>query len=159
MPGANASTFASVEDRFYAKVVAGPNECHIWIASRTPQEYGIFWFGGRMDRAHRVAWMLHHGAIPHDMVVRHVVCDNPACVNPKHLAVGTDADNVNDRVSKGRSVNPKGEAHGCAKLTAEQVFEIQMMDMTDRTQRSVAKQFNVSQKTIWRILNGKGWAT
>ncbi len=158
MTGANASTFETIEDRFFSKVVAGPNNCWVWAARRNEDGYGQFWFDGSMGRAHRFSWSLHNGMeIPEGLQVMHS-CDNPPCVNPDHLSLGTNVENQADSYRKGRGNNPKGEAHGCAKLTAEQVFEIQSMDRTHRSQRSIAVQFGVSQKTIWRILNGKGWS-
>lgn len=102
----------SIADRFAAKVeVRGPDECWPWIAkARTREGYGLLAKPGDSTgqgnlRAHRVAWALANGldplTLPSSLVVRHIVCDNPPCCNPLHLAAGTVQDNVDDQVRRG----------------------------------------------------------
>jgi hypothetical protein len=95
--------------RFFAKVdlSGGVDECRIWTAGTNPSGYGTFWFRGKMEKAHRVAWILKHGSIPTiegwpQVLVLHK-CDTPRCVNPRHLFLGTQQDNMRDMVQKGRS--------------------------------------------------------
>lgn len=104
--------------RFWAKVdkSGGPDACWIWTASKVPSGYGSFGVNGRLFGAHRIAWVLENGQIPHDgsyhgMCVCHK-CDNPACCNPAHLFLGTNMDNARDREKKGRGNQPKGDANG-----------------------------------------------
>lgn len=92
------------KDKFWDHVdCQGEDECWCWTASRLPSGYGRVRFEKKSTYAHRVAWILTHGPIPEGMVVCHH-CDNPPCCNPKHLFVGTQADNVHDRDRKGRGI-------------------------------------------------------
>jgi len=102
---------AKTEARFWAKVRLGsPGECWEWTASRNATGYGQFCFGGTKRRAHRVAYALTHGEIPAGMCALHR-CDNPPCVNPAHLFLGTQEDNNADRDEKGRQRSPCGDRH------------------------------------------------
>lgn len=89
-----------VEVRFWEKVdkSGGPDACWPWLGAQTPKGYGMFDHRG----AHRTAWKIANGPIPDGKLVRHLVCDNPPCCNPRHLALGTDADNAADKVAHGR---------------------------------------------------------
>lgn len=106
-----------------------------------------------MPHAQRVAWMLTCGPIPDGLHVLHR-CDNPPCVNPDHLFLGTNADNVADKVAKGRSHAPqpkkRGEGHPQAKLTLEQVQVI-------RGSTEMANRYGVCPATICNIRKGKIW--
>lgn len=97
------------------------NGCHIWGLGRCKDGYGRLWLEGKTRRAHRVSYEQFIGEIPASLVVMHK-CDNPACINPSHLSLGTQCENVNDMVSKGR--NAKGSNQGNSKLTEEIVLEI-----------------------------------
>ena len=94
-------------ERFWAKVDKS-GDCWLWTASKTKEGYGYFRFDGAMRKAHRMSWLLTNGEIPEGMLVCHT-CDNPSCVNPKHLWLGTNRDNMDDMNAKGR--------HGFAQRT------------------------------------------
>jgi hypothetical protein len=99
----------SLETRFWRKVEK-TDFCWLWKGSRRAKSYGLISVNGKPTGAHRVAYELLVGSIPDGMVVRHYVCDNPCCVNPEHLKLGTRADNARDRAEKGRGRNEKGKS-------------------------------------------------
>lgn len=111
---------------FLSKVDKGaPDECWPWMGNVNPSGYGTFWFNSKAVRAHRLAWKIafsRNDPIPHGLVVMHK-CDNTKCCNPRHLVLGTQADNNKDRAEKGRTktLMQPGEAHPSAKLTNEAV--------------------------------------
>lgn len=93
--------------RFWAKVLIGKDDdCWIWRGARLPRGYGHITWRMKTESAHRVAWRIAFGDIPGDLHVLHR-CDNPSCVNPNHLWLGTASDNIKDGVRKGRIIPPK----------------------------------------------------
>ena len=92
----------TIRDRFFAKVEK-TESCWIWTGSQL-RGYGQFWLGGKLHIAHRVSWVLHVGPIPFGLHALHK-CDNPSCVNPEHLFLGTAKTNVHDMMDKGRHRN------------------------------------------------------
>jgi hypothetical protein len=130
----------------------------------------MFRFEGRQMQAHRASWLIHRGDIPDNLWVLHK-CDNPPCVNPGHLFLGTYQDNIDDMVSKGRHShgdrqwlrkNPervnRGEAVPWSKLTADTVREIRTLFATgDYSKMDLVRQFGVTHPTIRRILSRKIW--
>jgi hypothetical protein len=140
-----------IKQRFRSKISIDPSGCHLWTAFRNPAGYGHFRIEGTNRLAHRVAWLFSNGPIPDGMRVCHR-CDTPACVNPDHLFLGTDADNVRDMMQKGR--HSIGEAHPPAKLSVADVIAIRG---SGDTQAHLAKVYGVSQPTIWRAKHGANW--
>ena len=158
----------SVQDRFWSRVdTRGYNECWNWLGLRTKLGYGRFWVGtgpntGYVFKAHRVAYKIWYGPLfdQSKSVCHH--CDNPSCVNPKHLFVGTDLDNQRDAVRKGRhstqitnAMRRRGTAHYLHKLNDEIVREIRM---STEPQRKIAARYKTSQAQVWRIKNWQAWA-
>lgn len=136
-------------------------ECLIWSASKLGPHYGGVKFAGKMRRAHRVSYELHFGAIPLRMVVMHR-CDNPLCIRPEHLRLGTQAENVADMWAKGRQRILTGEAHPRAKLKAEQVAAIRARykpRSKKNGQHALAREFGVSRPVIAGIVAGTLWAS
>jgi len=129
--------------------------CWMWTAAVNNQGYGLVNRRRQKDGryAHRVAYKLFNGDIPDGMFVLHK-CDTPRCVNPEHLSLGTQSDNIKDCASKGRLVDNSGERHGMAKLDAEKVLQIRASDAKNG---DLAKQYNVSETTIRFIRQRKLW--
>lgn len=172
----NART-CSVVDRFW-RYVQKTSTCWIWTGGRNKQNYGRIGVSGRMVPAHRVSWELHNGAIPNGLFVCHT-CDNPPCVNPTHLWLGTTTDNARDMAAKGRQAfqrdpsraargirngnythpesRPKGERHHRAKLTDDDVRAIRIARTGGQTIRSIAADYDVTEATIKRIVYRKNW--
>lgn len=147
----------TLEERFFAKIKK-TESCWLWVGTLRPNGYGQIQEAGKNSRtlsAHRLSYELHKGAISDGMVVMHK-CDNPACVNPDHLEVGTYKDNTADMINKGRKVvvAPRGENHVKARLTEQQVLEIRAS--SDR-HVDWARRLGVDPSTIRRIREGKIW--
>lgn len=128
--------------------------CWLFTGARSSNGYGNLWNGERLDKAHRVAYMLEKGPIPEGLYVMHT-CDNPLCVNPEHLVAGTPKENSMDARRKGRIA--KGERVSNAKLTEATVVEIRTLYVQGATYRELAAQFGVVPSTIWRALYGDNW--
>ncbi len=146
--------YATFEERFNHYHTKTPT-CWNWTGSTHIQGYGRIKKNGVDMLAHRASWEIHNGPIPPGMCVCHK-CDNPPCVNPAHLFLGTHQDNMADRDAKGRNVHAWGERAGSAKLTWVKVAEIRKLKGVV-SQRAVAKQFGVTQCTISCIQSGKTW--
>jgi len=178
----------TLKDRFWENVDKnGPimphvdTRCWIWTGANT-QGYGVIRAEGpsrSMIRAHRLSYEIHCDSIPDKRQVCHK-CDNPPCVNPEHLFIGTHADNAKDKVNKGRSRKgqstsawvvrgnqhhtrripgiQKGELNNNAKLTSEQVISIrQRYSHGSIYQRELAEEFGVTQTLIGRIVRRVCW--
>ena len=103
----------NIKDRFESKFVPEPNSgCWLWVAAVDKDGYGQFWSDGNTRHAHRTSYRLYVGEIPESLCVLHR-CDVSACVNPAHLFLGTHADNIVDKVAKGRQA--RGDEHGSRK--------------------------------------------
>jgi|AntAceMinimDraft_17_1070374.scaffolds.fasta_scaffold31345_6 hypothetical protein len=155
-------------DRFWDKVdKRGLDECWPWTGSHNTSGYGEINRGLRGKGnilAHRASWEIHNGPIPegkgwHGMCVLHH-CDNPECVNPAHLFLGTQADNMRDMHVKNRrsyDTAARGENHGNAKLTNQDVREILCLLKAHYTQKEIAIWYGVVRQTISMINIGMSW--
>jgi transposase len=145
------------EERFWKKVKkAGDDECWEWQASCERSGHGKLRIGSTMVKAHRFSYELHVGPIPEGMCVLHK-CDNPICVNPNHLWIGTRTDNNNDMVSKQRQRGAAGERNCKAKLTEKQVKEIRRLAGKGVSRTQLATMYDVSYSTISQIVREKIW--
>lgn len=130
--------------------------CWNWKQGRFSNGYGAFSECGRTRKAHRGAWEAVNGPIPEGMLICHH-CDNPQCVNPEHLFLGTGADNMNDKVRKGRANAPRGSQHHKSKLTEHDVSIIKMLlDLGVQGQR-LATLYDAHKMTISNIKTGRRW--
>ena len=145
--------------RFWAHVdySGGPEACWLWTGHISENGYGIASIRGKGYKAHRVSYLIEHGRIDNDRLVLHR-CDVRACVNPAHLFLGTPKDNSQDAVRKGRNAKLYGERNGKAKLTRADVLAIRRMCRRGGVyQKTVAKQFGVSEATVSYVVNGGRW--
>jgi hypothetical protein len=173
-----------VFDRFWAKVEK-TDDCWNWTACTIRNGYGLFFDGERCGPAHRFAWRITYGEIPTGMQICHS-CDNPACVRPDHLFLGTHQDNMDDRNRKGRQAQgerhvsrtrpevlmrgdthyaktqperlARGEGHGRTTLTADQVRAIRATYGTGPSLAKIAKEYGVDRGTIHNIVRRRTWA-
>lgn len=147
------------EERFWRRVDKGLNsECWNWTGNCDTGGYGKIKINGKMISTHRFSYEIHKGKIPDDkpFVLHH--CDNPKCVNPSHLRPGTYKDNSDDMILKERQIHPRGENHGRAKLTWDQVKEIRRLCHKRKLMRKeIAKMFNVDYTIISKIHRNKIW--
>ena len=174
------------KERFWSKVQKARG-CWTWTAACSRAGYGHLWVRGKCLLAHRVSWALHNGPIPPGLHVLHH-CDNPPCIRPTHLFLGTPIDNMRDCAMKGRATKatgerngmhtypesrPKGERHGThthpesrvigerngrAKITEEHVREVWTLSQRGYLQREIAERYGISQVQVSSILTGKSWA-
>ena len=155
----NARTHAPLEVRFFRKVNK-TETCWIWTGNIRPNGYGSIQEGGKGSKtlsSHRLSYRLHKGEIPEGMVVMHS-CDNPICVNPDHLSVGTYKDNTHDMIGKGRkrTVAPKGIHNGGAKLNDDLVRYIRQN--IHKPHAALARELNVGITTIRGVKSGRTWS-
>lgn len=139
--------------RFWSKVSkGGPDECWVWKAS-APKGYGQFRVGRHMVRANRFSYELHKGGLSDTDCVCHS-CDNPRCVNPKHLFIGTNAVNSQDMKNKNRQAN--GERAGSAKLRTDEILQIRSLKGRMK-QKDIGAMFGITQQAVSEIVNNKSW--
>lgn len=130
------------------------DECWEWQKKLNGWRYGMVWFRGETFLAHRISYEIHCGAIPEGLKVLHR-CDNPPCCNPKHLFLGTDADNVADKVSKKR--HAYGERAHAAKLKEADVVKIRELRKEGLYFTEIAAMYSVGATTINNIVNRVTW--
>jgi len=181
-PKIHADRLNNREQRFYKKVnklgqipdtVKYPDintPCWHWIGGTYTTGYGKFYCPEKCQLAHRASYTFAFGEIPKDLWVLHR-CDNPICVNPEHLFLGTNQDNVDDCIKKIRNArglkngickNPelaaRGESSGTAKLTNEKVIEMRNLRKQGMSHSVIASKFGVATMTAWHAIKGKTWA-
>ena len=141
----------TLRERFENKIESGSDGCTLWSGGCNSNGYGQIGFKSKVLLAHRVSWELYRGEIPDGKCVLHR-CDNPLCVNPDHLFIGTQLDNMLDRTEKSRAA--KGEQHGRSKLTA---IEILLIRADNRLHREIATAYGVNRQSISAIKSRKKW--
>lgn len=141
------------DSRFWSKVVKGADdECWVWIGGINEFGYGNLRRDGRTVKAHRYVLGEPDGIVYHH-------CDCPPCVNPRHLAVGTQADNIHDMCAKGRHAptGSPGERNPNRKLSVSDVVDIRGRFANGETLRSIASAFEVAPETASTIVRGITW--
>lgn len=130
------------------------SECWNWKSTKDNWGYGRISMFDTEAKSHRFSWVIHFGGIPEGLCVLHR-CDNPACVNPKHLFLGTNLENIQDRHIKMRDAF--GEKNSHAKLTRDCVSAIRKRAMNGERQRDLCKEYKISTSQICSIVNKKSW--
>lgn len=137
----------------FAEKVRISDGCWEWTGDKDVKGYGRFFLRGEVIRAHRVSQEIYAGPIPDGMYVLHR-CDNPGCVNPAHLFLGTQTDNMLDMEAKGRGRHPRGEGHLSSKLTE---VEVRKIISDGRSLSVIAKDYDVGKPLVWKIKKRLLW--
>ena len=151
------------------RIVESDKGCWVWQGGVTTGGYGSAHVGRKTYRAHRISWVVFRGDIPIGLWVLHT-CDNPPCINPEHLYLGTRADNDQDAKDRNRLATgdrhgmrlhpesvPRGERQGSSRLTADIVRQMRIL-AGSMTQCALAQQFGITQVHVGRIINRQEWA-
>lgn len=143
----------SAAERLFWYSSLGENDCIEWTGATNKRGYGILTWEKKVILAHRLTYETFCEAIPNGMHVLHK-CDNPKCINKDHLFLGTNEDNVKDRVNKNRSFFPKGEKNSRAILTENDVLKIRE---SKESYSTLSKRFGVCKSMIGAIKTGQSW--
>ncbi len=140
-------------DRLLEKVRHAESGCWEWIGTRKDDGYGLMRYPRKYVGAHRISYQEFVGPIPDGLHVLHR-CDNPRCINPKHLFIGTNADNVADKLAKGRQPRHHGELNPKARLTEQDVIDIRA---SQEMGIALAAKYGVTPTQISYIRHRKSW--
>jgi hypothetical protein len=144
----------TVEERFKKRfIVDQETKCWNWIAAKSAAGYGQIGFNNRVIYAHRFSYELRYGSINQGLCVCHK-CDNPACVNPDHLFLGTHQENSSDASKKGRFNPKKGEDNPRSKLTKQIILLIRA---DHRSHRAIGKDYGISNRNVSSIKRRETW--
>lgn len=145
-----------VLNRFWSKVIK-TKACWEWQAGKCSYGYGRFKLEGRYVGAHRYSYVIHYGELPKGLLVMHS-CDNPSCVNPNHLSLGTNKDNMDDKVNKGRQSRLLGSLNGRSKFTENQILEMRDKYVPYKySVKRLAQDYNISEVVMYRIIHRILW--
>lgn len=166
--GKNQYGFMTPYERFCKNTLIpnDENDCMLWTGTKLKNGYGHMGVNGKLMLAHRLSYLLHYGILPKNLHVLHK-CDNPSCVRPDHLFLGTDKDNARDCINKGRDTcfkkgmksvaDNRGTKSKKSKLTEDKVIEIKIRLRENQTVASIARLYLISPSIISGIKNGYRW--
>ena len=142
------------KERFDEKYeIDSTTQCWNWIAHRNDKGYGMFSHNRRPAKAHRIAWIIYKGDIPEGLCVCHR-CDNRGCVNPAHLFLGTQKDNMHDCINKGRKVIQYGDEASGAKLSGQEIEQIKALKKKGLRSPMIAQTFGITRQHVNRVVAG-----
>ena len=142
-----------IRKRFESYLEAQENGCINWIGSKNNIGHGKFWYNNKHIGAHRFAWILSGNTIPDKYVIRHKCIRNRACCNIEHLELGTQAENMKDRVRD--NTLAKGEKVGTSKLSVDNILDIR--SRSGESYKVLAKEYNVKEACIYKIVKRINW--
>ena len=146
----------TLEERFLSKINK-TETCWLWTKYKNKKGYGQFAVtSNNIQQAHRISYELYYGEFDNNLFVCHK-CDNPSCVNPDHLFLGTPQDNMTDKVKKSRQSNLIGSYNPNHKLIEEDIIEIKNLLLSGMKQKEIAQKYNVDRMTIYYIKYNKTW--
>jgi len=156
--GFGNNRWVPLRERFLRMVDIGEDaSCWLFLGSKTGRGYGRYRVNGVGHNAHKASYLLFIGKIPDGIVVRHK-CDNPSCVNPSHLELGTHQDNMNDRRDRQRGARGDRYNSGTAKLNPVAVAVMRHMYSRGlKSQSALGRAYGVTQGAVWRVVHGKNW--
>lgn len=144
-------------DKFW-RFVDKSRTCWEWTGSKDGGNYGVYRSPNLPDdKAHRLSWIFYNTEIPEGLLVCHK-CDNPSCVNPNHLFLGTDKDNVLDKMNKGRFIKMRGKLNGRCKLSVDDVRDIRELHNDGLSYKQISKIYSIGMTQIGRIIRGESWS-
>lgn len=143
----------ALDERFWSKVQKS-DDCWEWTAYKDSWGYGIFGYKGKTVRAHRHSYLAYFGPYNNELLVCHS-CDNPACVRPDHLFLGTNQDNAQDAVQKNRTAY--GPRNHKTKLTEKEVLDIVNLWRQGVPRKIISQRFNIDASVVTRIMSGQCW--
>lgn len=151
----NRNRGGTLEHRFWSKVdkISSANGCWLWTRTSNQRGYGMFRLEGKDVPAHRMSYRMCKGEIPKGMFVCHK-CDNPPCVNPEHLFIGTAKDNSDDMIRKGRRGYSPHSKHFLKETDIPLIKDYRNNGMI---YKDIAEMFNVSDRTIGKVCRGERW--
>lgn len=146
----------ALRNKLFSKVSVSDSGCWNWTGGKSPSGYGVITVNGKTMSTHRLSYALTNGDIPAGMLVMHS-CDNPSCINPKHLSAGTQKDNMQDASIRGRCNRPMGEDSAKSKYSEDQVIEAMRMLAEGKTKKQVCEIFGMALSTLTKIRAGSLW--
>jgi len=149
----------TLEEIFDNYTIDKTTNCWNWNRAIDSSGYGAVKYCGKKHNVHRLVWMLLHDNLEKGICVCHK-CDNRKCINPDHLFIGTQSDNMKDCVNKGRYFSNviRGEKNSWSKLSSKQVIEIRQLKESKKiSNKEIAKQYKVGYTAISKIIRGENW--